>query len=120
MQKNASSLNCISSILLIVIFGFCSNSIADTLIPADNPQINYYGRFDMSDPSKPVFNWSGTVIEANFPGPTIGMKMSHNNAWYDIEIDGQIDTVINCGSNQKHIFSTGLSTSMHTLRIILR
>jgi lysophospholipase L1-like esterase len=90
------------------------------LISADNPHINYYGRFDMSDPSNPVFNWSGTVIEANFPGPTIGMKMSHNNAWYDIEIDGQIDTVINCGSDQNHIFRTGLSTSLHTLRIILR
>jgi len=120
LKKNASHLSFFNIILLFIIFGFCSKPIADTLIPADNPQINYYGRFDMSNPSSPVFNWSGAIIEASFPGPAIGMKMSHNNAWYDIEIDGQIDTVINCGSGQKHIFSTGLSTSMHTVRIILR
>jgi len=120
LEKYASPLNVVSSILFYLIIGFCSKPMADTLIPADNPQINYYGRFDMSDSSNLVFNWPGAVIEANFPGPTIGMKMSHNNAWYDIEIDGKIDTVLNCGSNQKHIFSTGLSTSMHTLRIILR
>lgn len=120
MQKHTSSLNCVSSFLLLIMSVFCSNPFADILIPADNPQINYYGRFDTSNPSNPVFNWSGAVIEANFSGPTIGMRMSHNNAWYDIEIDGQIDTLINCGSEQKHIFSTGLSASMHTLRIILR
>lgn len=120
MQKNVFSSNCVCSLLLFIVLGLCSEPTADTLIPADNPQINYYGRFDMSDPSNPVFNWSGAIIEANFPGPTIGMKMSHNNAWYDIEIDGTVDTVINCGSDQKHIFSTGLSTSMHTLRIVLR
>ncbi len=101
-------------------YGFCIDSIANTLISADDPRINYYGRFDMSDPANPVFNWSGAVIEATFEGPIIGMKMTHNNAWYDIEIDGVIDTVINCGSGQNHIFSTNLSTSMHSLRIILR
>ena len=50
---------------------------ADILIPPDNPRINYYGRFDFSDPLQPRFNWSGAIIEVTFPGPKIGMRIAH-------------------------------------------
>lgn len=105
---------------MYLFIGLCISSYADTLISPADKRINYFGRFDMTDPAKPVFNWSGAIIEARFPGPTIGMSISHANAYYDIEIDGVIDTVISCSSNQQYIFSKTLSQSMHTLRIILR
>ncbi|MBN1576032.1 MAG: hypothetical protein JW913_05740 [Chitinispirillaceae bacterium] len=53
------------------------------LIAANDPRINYYGRFDFTTPAKPRLNWSGAVIEASFPGPIIGMRMVHANAYYD-------------------------------------
>ena len=74
------------------------------LIPADDARINYHGRFDTSDPAKPRFNWSGAIIEASFPGPVIGMKIQHTDAFYDIEIDGEIDTMISCGNQSDFIF----------------
>lgn len=93
---------------------------ADVLIPATDPNINYYGRYDWSDPAKPAFNWSGNTIEASFPGPLIGMKLTFENGYFDIEIDDVIDTVIACGSKSDYVFAKNLSTSMHTVRIILR
>ena len=41
---------------------------ADTLFTADDPRINYYGRFDFGDPLAPRWNWSGATIEAGFYG----------------------------------------------------
>ncbi len=90
------------------------------LVPADDKGINYYGRFDTADPKQPRFNWSGAIIEASFPGPVIGMKMQHTDAFYDIEIDGAVDTMISCGSATDFIFRNDLSTGVHTVRIMLR
>ena len=60
----------IFSLLITTFF----TSYADVLIAPDDPGINYYGRFDFSDARKPRYNWSGAVIEANVPGPLIGMR----------------------------------------------
>jgi lysophospholipase L1-like esterase len=93
---------------------------ADVLIAPNDKGINYYGRFDQTDPTMPRFNWSGAIIEASFSGPVIGMKMDHLSAFYDIEIDGKIDTVISTGSEKDFIFRKDLSPQVHTVRIKLR
>jgi len=93
---------------------------ANVLIAPSSPNINYYGRFTTTDPEKPRFNWSGATIEASFPGPTIGMRLEHSNAYYDVEIDGMHDTVIATGSAKDFIFKSNLSLQTHTVRIRLR
>lgn len=93
---------------------------ADTLIAPNQAGINYYGRFDFTDSAKPRCNWSGSIIEASFPGPTIGMRMDFINALYDVEIDGVLDTVISTGSVKDFVFRKNLSTQNHTVRIMLR
>ena len=114
----------ISSIFLLFFFLLTLHQLplfADILIPPDNPQINYYGRFDFSDPLQPRFNWSGAIIEVTFPGPKIGMRIAHNDAYYDIEIDGMLDTTIHTDFNtREYIFRDDLSEDLHTVRIILR
>jgi lysophospholipase L1-like esterase len=97
-------------------------SAGDTVfIPADNPAINYYGRFDTSTPAQPRYNWSGVIIEAAFPGPIIGMRLAHDSAFYDVEIDGTLDTVIaTVPGSAPYFFRSDLSPALHTLRIKLR
>jgi lysophospholipase L1-like esterase len=104
-------------VLPLVIF---SQLRADTLIFPTSEKINYYGRFDFTDPAKPRCNWSGAFIEASFPGPAIGMRMEHTNAFFDVEIDGKLDTVISSGSNKDFIFRNNLSQGLHTVRIRFR
>lgn len=107
-----------SSFLMILFV--CFQLQADTLIAANDDRINYYGRFDFTDPEGPRCSWSGAIIEASFPGPTIGMRMEHTNAFYDVEIDGKLDTIIATGSEKDFIFRKDLSLQTHTVRILLR
>lgn len=107
--------------ILILAFGVFYHLFSTTLIPANNPDINYFGRFDFSTPSAPKFNWSGTVIEAAFPGPFIGFKLSDGYADYDIEIDGKLDTIIRTKSGvTQYTIATDLSEASHIIRIIKR
>jgi hypothetical protein len=104
---------------LIAIFPVFSS--ADTLFTADDPRINYIGRFDFTDPLSPRWNWSGSTIEARFSGPTLGIGLIDGKADYDIEIDGVIDTVIRTqASVTRYDIRTDLSNTMHTVRIVQR
>ncbi len=107
--------------LLFVVFTVPLLSQAEVLITPDNAQINYYGRFDFSNPSAPRFNWSGSIIEAAFSGNSIGINLKDGGADYDIEIDGNIDTIIRTESNtSKYVISSKLSTGNHVIRIMQR
>ena len=108
------------SVLIFITTILCGIGRSDVLIAPNDPGINYYGRVDFSTPEKPVYNWSGVIIEAAFPGPTIGMNIDHSNSFYDIEIDGKPDTTISVGSKKQFIFKKNLSKELHTVRIILR
>ena len=48
------------------------------------------------------------------------MKLEHQDAYYDIEIDGKFDTVISTGNQKDFIFKKNLSPQIHTVRIRLR
>ena len=87
-------------LLVVILSAGAGNSLcADTLFSPSDSRINYYGRFDMSNPSRPLFNWSGSIIETSFYGPLIGIRLVCGNADYDIEIDNLLDTVSGVANN---------------------
>lgn len=90
------------------------------LISPSNSNINYYGRIDFSDPEAPKYCWSGVIIEAAFTGSTIGMKIDHSNAYYDIEVDSSLDTLIHVISAGEYLFDKNLSDGNHVVKIKLR
>lgn len=105
--------------LLLLLSAFTAS--AEVLIPANDSNINYYGRFDMSTPSKAKFNWSGCIIEASFPGPSIGINLTDGNADYDIEIDGTpVKVIATVASTANYTISTALSSGSHIIRIMQR
>lgn len=105
---------------LVLIADFPISSIADTLFTANDPRINYYGRFDFTDPLSPRWNWSGSTIEARFSGPSIGIGLIDGKADYDIEIDGTVDTVLRTKDNIDRYDAGGFTDAMHTIRVIQR
>jgi lysophospholipase L1-like esterase len=94
------------------------------LLTPDNPAINYYGRFDFSNPKSPRFDWSGTTIEFAVSGTaTVGMEMADGAGYYDVEIDGKTQAAAinaNSAGSMKYPLATGLSTDKHLIRIIRR
>jgi hypothetical protein len=117
--KQCLSVWCLMAVPLIAIVPALSS--ADTLFTADDPHINYSGRFDFTDPLSPRWNWSGSTIEACFSGPTIGIGIVDGKADYDVEIDGVIDTIIRTQTNvTRYTISADNSNTMHTVRIVQR
>ena len=75
-----------------------------TFISPDNPDIQYYGRFDFSNPQKPAFDWPGIYIQATFQGTFCKAILDGRNC-YDVFVNG-IHTVK---------FTTGVKPDTFTL-----
>jgi hypothetical protein len=122
VKQFGSRLNAIHKLLFFaVLLGILSGVEGDTLFSASDPNINYYGRFDYSNPESPQCTWSGSAIEAKFPGPSIGFCLVDGSADYDVEIDGVLDTIIRTDFDiREHQIRDDLSEDFHTIRIIRR
>jgi hypothetical protein len=108
----------------MLVFFYVLSVGADTLITPDNPAINYYGRFDYSNPKALRFNWSGTTIEFLVSGTTsVGLELTDGAGYFDIEVDGKaLSSPLFAGSynSKRYDCITGLSTGDHVIRIIRR
>ncbi len=91
------------------------------MIPADDPDINYYGRIDFSNPKEPRFDWPGIAIEANFDGTSISMILQDNDNNYNIFIDGKLHKIIAAEKGLKtYELASGLKDTKHKILITKR
>lgn len=97
-------------------------SANEVLVKPNDPNINYYGRFDLSNASNTVkFNWPGSIIEANFPGPSIGAELTDGGGYFNVEIDGVLVDSLKPSNITHRTIRTNLSTNVnHTIRLIGR
>lgn len=111
-------------VALIAYFVCLSISIvsAEVLIRPNDANINYFGRFDFSNSATTVpFNWPGAIIEASFPGPSIGVELNDGNGGYfNVEIDGVLVDSLSPTTTTHRTIRTDLSPANHTIRITLR
>ncbi len=109
---------------LHVIFGaviFLLGTVArsSVLVPANDPNIQYSGRFDFSNPLAPRFDWPAVSISANFQGTSVGILLSDGNNNYNAFIDGRLQQVIVSGPATQYMIS-GLGPGSHTLLLTKR
>jgi lysophospholipase L1-like esterase len=94
---------------------------AEVFFAGDNPNIRYYGRFDMSNPADPVFNWSGTTIQAAFTGALIGIELRDGACDYDVDIDGTPYPVVKTQAGvTRYYIATNLPGGTHVIQIVQR
>ena len=95
-----------------------------TLFPADDPNIQYMGRIDFSDPKAPKFWAPGVTIKAKFEGPTCDLLIndqvlwgnSHN--WIEVVIDGSAPVRMQTTGAVNDIpVATGLADGTHTITV---
>ncbi len=66
----------------------CSSTILPSVtVPADDPNIQYFGRWDFSDPKAPTHSWPGVYVYAVFDGTSIGVVLDDNFNYYNVFID---------------------------------
>ncbi len=110
-------------LVLFLVLTATGTICAEVLIKPNDANINYYGRFDLSNSSSVVkFNWPGSIIEASFPGPSIGVELNDGGgSYFNVEIDGVLLDSLAPTTNTHRSIKTDLSTTVnHTIRITLR
>ena len=96
--------------------------LAALAIDADDPLIQYFGRFDFSNPKEARFDWPGVYIQVRFTGTSVGIRMADDNDRYNITIDGKAYPTLETKGAAPAVYplADGLSPGEHTLLLARR
>ncbi|MFA7288186.1 MAG: T9SS type A sorting domain-containing protein [Melioribacteraceae bacterium] len=95
---------------------------AQNIITPDNPNIQYYGRWDFSDPTAPAYSWPGVYLYAEFEGTSIGIRTADNFNYFNIYIDGELKGIFHgnkTGITNYKLFD-GLADGQHSIKLLKR
>jgi lysophospholipase L1-like esterase len=103
------------------VFFLSSSSLeaAATILPND-PRIQYSGRIDFSNPQTPLFDWPGVSINSRFQGTSIGFLIQGGQNNFDVQVDDDPVTVWAAQPSQNLYSLKGLSSGVHTIRVVKR
>jgi len=89
------------------------------IIDADDPRIQYVGRFDFADPKKVSFDWAGVAVKARFEGTSCSIRLDdHANEYAVIVDDHAPRLLITDTAATPYKIASGLSDSVpHTVMI---
>jgi lysophospholipase L1-like esterase len=81
----------------------------------DDPNIQYYGRWNTSDPARYSMGWAGGYLETRFTGSTIGVRQRNAiDLYYSID---QAPPQWRRNVSGNVTLATGLTGGSHTIRI---
>lgn len=108
--------------IVFFILGASTMSYAKQVIPANNPFIQYYGRWDMTDSLHPRHSWPGVYLVAEFSGTCIGIRMTDSINYYNVYIDGKFVKVFHATMTGEadYMLADSLANTRHTLLFSIR
>ena len=91
-------------------------------IPANNSNIQYYGRWDFSNPTAPTHSWGGVYIYAEFEGTSIGVMVNDNASYFNIFIDDSLFSIFHGTKDTvaSYQLARGLADGNHKILITKR
>jgi lysophospholipase L1-like esterase len=98
----------------------------DTPVPVTNgptdPNIQYFGRWDMSDPGNYRADWTAAAISITFTGTSVGIKLSDSTFQdnFQYSIDGGAFTQLLANTSTSYSLASGLVDTTHTLYFVKR
>lgn len=94
---------------------------AEGYINADNPDIQYIGRFDFSNPLKVTYDWPGVQIHAKFEGTSCAVRLNDRTNEYAVIIDNHAPRILTPDSSGISKVASGLADSLqHSITIVKR
>jgi hypothetical protein len=113
--------------LIIIYFAIISSYAAEitahdlqnsSIIEADDPDIQYIGRFDFSNPKKVVFDWAGVYIVAKFEGTSCSIILDDHKNEYAVIVDDHAPELLITNKSTIYEVASGLKdTFPHTIMI---
>jgi hypothetical protein len=109
-------------LFLFLLLGFNPIFLAAEKVPANHPYIQYFGRWDMSDPFHPRHSWPGVSVYVEFSGTSIGVNLRDNMNYYNIYIDGKFRRIFHGeqSGDADYSLASGLEEGKHSLRFSKR
>jgi len=105
---------------MLLFFVSCEFFENSSHIYADDPDIEYIGRFDFSNPKSVRFDWPGVQIRTRFEGTSCSIKLKDGNNDYNVFLDGRFHKIIRTTSDTIYVVANGLPNKVHTLLITKR
>ncbi len=107
-------------LMFFIIIGFIGsfNMVHSTqFIPPNNPNIQYFGRWDTVDSLHYKHSWPGIYIRAEFKGKRIGVRMADSINYYNVYIDGKLHRIFHGikSGDADYILADSLQDAPHTL-----
>ena len=111
--------NILSLLVLILVLGGCT-VVKKRLFLLMIPILLISGRFDKSDPEKPVFMYSGCIVRTVFKGTSIALVMKDDSLrnWFNVILDDSLFVVKADHMDSIYQLASGLKNKKHTLEII--
>jgi hypothetical protein len=104
-------------IVAIISGAFCMN---ENFIQPDNSKIQYFGRFDFSNPKGVAFDWPGVYIKGEFIGTECKVVLGGHSR-YDVTIDEKSTVTVTVDSLKDTITSAEkLERRNHSIVIVKR
>jgi hypothetical protein len=111
---------CLTILIVFLMLNSCEFFEGSSHIDPDDPNIEYIGRFDFSNPKSVRFDWPGVQIRIRFEGTSCSVKLTDGNNDYNIFIDGKLHKIVRTNSDSIHVLASGLPNKDHTLLITKR
>jgi len=93
---------------------------ANTILPT-NPNIQYIGRFDNTNPLSPKMSWTASQIVAKFQGTSIKLIMnSLATTYFNLSIDNIKSVLTATTGNNIYTLASGLKDTIHTVTLFKR
>ena len=110
------------AILAFQFLGLTGTVQATNLIPPNNPYIQYFGRWDMTDSLHPRYSWPGVYLYAEFTGTKVGIRLADGTDYFNVYIDGKLHGVFH-GTNPAetdYVLADSLPGANHTFLLSRR
>ncbi len=101
----------------------------DGLVAADNPRLQYFGRWLRADPKRPVASWGPVAIKLKFEGPSVGLELEDDmtdlgaegvGSTYQFSVDGAAFQVFSAVAGSHYDLLSGLADGPHELLLVRR
>ncbi len=102
--------------------GIVEMAFSQNLILPDNPDIQYFGRWDTSDSRHYRYSWPGVYVCCEFTGTSIGVRLVDGTNYFNVYIDGRLHSVFhaNKSGESDYILAEGLPNARHSFRFSRR
>jgi lysophospholipase L1-like esterase len=82
--------------------------------------IQYYGRWDSSDPANPSGSWGPIYLQAKFEGTSVRIKLKDATNTFAYSIDGGPMKVLGPNAASESLLASGLADGVHELEFARR